>query len=278
MTRTDAHRPSAINPDEYSYIASDYYGPWAGESFKSDRERFRAHMERTGGKFATRHNSGTCHICGAAALYVAKFHHEPSNTYIVTGDDCAGKLEIGDKRTFKRFRAAVTHERKLVKGKAVAREVLALLGLSNAWRVYEAHNEHSPKAETIVADIVGRLVKWGNVSEPQAKLIGKLLADIANRSARETERAAKAAKLEYVGTIGERRDFALTVEYTASFEGAFGVVHVHGMRDAAGNLIVYKGNKLAEKGASLRIKATVKAHTEYKGVKQTVVSRPKELA
>jgi hypothetical protein len=46
------------------------------------------------------------------------------------------------------------------------------------------------------------------------------------------------------------------------------------MRDMNGNVVVYVGKKLGDAGEKLVMKATIKSHEEYKGVKQTKVSRP----
>ena len=40
------------------------------------------------------------------------------------------------------------------------------------------------------------------------------------------------------------------------------------------NIVVYYGKALGEAGAEISMKATVKCHNEYNGVKQTVVNRP----
>jgi hypothetical protein len=282
MARTDAHRPSAINPEDYDFVACDYYDPWAAQMFMHERKFFRDHMERTVGKFATKHNSGTCHVCGAAAMYVAKYHHRPSNSYIVTGMDCAEKMDFGGTGSFKAFKAKVSHERKIMKGKAVAHEVLALLGMSDAYRVYEAGSYQEGKwlrEESIICEMVMNLVKYGKWSEKQAEFCRKLLGDIASRPQREAERAAQkeaeAAASNYVGNVGDRLSFDLVVQFVSSFETQFGIMHVHVMKDDAGNVIVYKGNRIAAKDEKVSLKATVKDHKEYKGVKQTVICRPK---
>lgn len=285
MPRTDAHRPSAINPAEYHYVACDYYGQtWGRDPFiEQERKNLRAHMERTGGRYAHKYNAGTCHICGAVALTVFKYHHESSNTYIVTGEDCAYKMEIGDPKVFKAVRRHIVNGRKVGKGKALAAETLALLGLSDAYRVYEAgyhmNEVNTRKQEEIVISIVGKLVKYRTMSEKQVELVRKLVSDIADRPRREAEAAARraeeVAKAEWIGTIGERVDLDLTVAFRTSFETQFGICHVHSMRDAAGNVVVYKGNRIAEKGQRITMKATIKEHAVYKDLKQTVVSRPK---
>ena len=282
MARTDAHRPSAINPEDYDFVACDYYGPWASLMFVHERKAFRDHMERTGGKHVEKYNSGSCHICGAAAMYVAKYHHRPSNTYIVTGMDCAEKMDFGGTGAFRKFRTQVSHERKIYKGKALAKEVLALLGLSDAWKYYEngAFQEGKwGREESIIQSIVAKQVRYNGMTEKQADLVRKLLGDIADRPRKEAERAAQrvaeVAASDWIGQVGERLVLDLTVSYTTNFETQFGIMHVHSMRDDKGNVVVYKGGRIADKGQRIRIKATVKEHGTYKDLRQTIVSRPK---
>lgn len=275
--RTDGHRPSAINPEEYVFVACDYFGPYGGIMMAQERKSFRLHMERTGGKHARKENSGTCYICGAVAMYVARYYHRPSNTYIVTGEDCSYKMDMGQPEAFKVLRAEVSHERQITKGKAVAREMLALLGLSDAYRVYEARDEG--REESIIYSIVAKLIQYGNMSEKQAALLAKLLGDIATRTVRQAEyaakRAAEVATSNWIGEKGQRRDFELTVTFTTSFETQFGTLHVHNMTDAAGNVVVYKGGRrIAARGETIKVKATIKEHGTYKDVKQTVIARP----
>jgi hypothetical protein len=49
--------------------------------------------------------------------------------------------------------------------------------------------------------------------------------------------------------------------------------YVATMRDEQDNVLVSMGSFRPEEGAELSIKATVKEHTEYKGMKQTRVQR-----
>ena len=64
-----------------------------------------------------------------------------------------------------------------------------------------------------------------------------------------------------------------------------GKVYIHGMKDAAGNVLIHKGNALLvdiidgyprqiKKGEHIRFSATVKEHGVRDGVQQTIVSRP----
>jgi hypothetical protein len=93
--------------------------------------------------------------------------------------------------------------------------------------------------------------------------------------------AVNAAK-SYVGVIGERSEFIAKVVSVKTFHGQSFGYGDSGLRtmtvleDEAGNKLVY-WNHVGSKGEKVRFKATVKAHSEYKGVKQTVLSRAKVL-
>jgi hypothetical protein len=53
---------------------------------------------------------------------------------------------------------------------------------------------------------------------------------------------------------------------------------VTGIRDTNGNIIIHKGSKPNwEKGEVVIVKATVKAHNDRNGVKQTIITRPKVI-
>jgi len=190
-TRTDAHRPSAINPLDYQFVAHDYYGSAFGmdEALKGERNAFRAHMASTGGKFSGHEHGGTCFVCGAAAMYVAKFFHPKSNTYIVTGEDCANKMHMGDARAFRSFRDKVGEVREAAAGKLKAQKTLDAAGLNKAWDIYVAGA--NTDAEMIVRDIVAKLVKYGSISEKQEAFIARLLRQIADAPAIAAQRAAE---------------------------------------------------------------------------------------
>lgn len=278
IIRTDIHRPSAIIPEDYDYVSCDYYGQYAELWMGAERQAFRAHMERTGGRYSNHEHGGTCHICGAHAMWVAKFWHRDTNTYIVTGMDCAAKMDMGDAVAFRSAKKRVAAGRKLMRGKAKAQEILTARGLDAAWAIYTATDcSAHEREENIVADIVGKVVQYGSVSDRQADFLAKLVnVDIPQRAARKAARAEQNARSEHVGTVGERRDFDLTVRFVTSVETRFGVMWITSMTDADDNIVIYKGQSLGvERGATVKMAATVKEHGEYKGAKQTIVARPK---
>jgi hypothetical protein len=122
--------------------------------------------------------------------------------------------------------------------------------------------------------------EFGGLTEGQHKAV---LGMIARGEARVAERAkarADALKVDadtsgWIGTVGERRMFDLTVRLVIEMEGQYGFSYLHVMNDAAGNVVVYKGTKkLADRGGSVTVKATVKEHDVRDGVRQTKIARP----
>lgn len=99
---------------------------------------------------------------------------------------------------------------------------------------------------------------------------------------------------EWVAEPKKRIDLTLTLVNDYVYEGCSysyydsGIRHIYTLRDEDGNCLVWKTQKVidfydkesdewidAEVGDTIEMKATVKEHSEYKGTKQTVITRPK---
>lgn len=125
------------------------------------------------------------------------------------------------------------------------------------------------------------LKTFGGLTEKQGLAVRNILAKNAERKA---QYRAEALTKVHVGTVGERRDFDLTVRFVTYFETQWGTTWVFVMEDAEGNVVVYKGSSWlyneqknqADKGDKITLKATVKEHGERDGVKQTIIARPKQ--
>lgn len=230
MARTDIHRPSVINPADYDFVAYDYYGPGNDDlGLAAERMAFRAHRERTGGTFSGHEHGGSCHVCGANALYVAKFHHAASNTYIVTGEDCAEKMHMGDARRFRAFRTKVREGLEAIAGKNKAKAVLERAGHGKAWDLYTAENRDGWKyEEATINDIVCKLVRYGSISGKAMNYLGVLLDKLAKRdeveAAREAARAAERATAVDVPVTSGRVTVSGEVLTLKGVETAFGYV------------------------------------------------------
>jgi hypothetical protein len=119
----------------------------------------------------------------------------------------------------------------------------------------------------------------GGLSEGQVNAARGMMAKSAARAAeRLAQRNAPATSGQHVGTIGQREEFTLTINRVMELDGMYGVTYFHTCTDVAGAIIVYKGSaELGEVGATVRVKATIKEHTAYNGVAQTIINRPKVL-
>lgn len=99
------------------------------------------------------------------------------------------------------------------------------------------------------------------------------------------KRESNRAQSEYVGTVKERFETQVTVKRVAEFDTEYGLMRIIVLLDLDGNILVWKtstGYDLAnyyydnlDSGLThiFKIKATVKEHQEYKGAKQTAITR-----
>lgn len=272
--RSDIHRPSVIVPDDYQFIGLEYQGPFTAELTLIDRAIIREHMTRTGGTYSRHEHGGNCHVCGAHALYTAIFYHVPSNVYVRTGMDCADKLGYGGDG--EQFRKIVRNALDAIAGKRKAEAFLASVDLVRAWAIYtdnlRTEAARLPWAVVTLCDIVGKLVRYGSISDKQVAFVRKLVSQIDAPAA-----APAASTSKHLGTVGVRQDWTATVTFKASYDSAFGTVLITGLVDDSGNVLIVKGSTpfAADKGARVTFRATVKAHNVREGVAQTIVNRAK---
>jgi hypothetical protein len=138
-------------------------------------------------------------------------------------------------------------------------------------------------AETEVTDEFGTTLKnlaeykWVPVKKASlAAYLGQFLRQID----RKAQEAALNGKRVYVGTVGQRAVFGpLTCVRCHSYETQFGWQNINVFEDADHNLLVWKtGSYSANVGDVVTLKGTVKEHNDYRGTKQTILSRCKEVA
>jgi len=198
LVRTDVHRPSAIEPADYDYVAFECV-PKSGDllgdcGFQlAERAKIRTHFECTGGTYSQHAHGGNCMVCGNAnAIYTVLFHHRPSNTYVRMGQDCAEKVDAQYPRDmFVSFKRTAEEERRARAGKAKARRFLEDRSLAAAWAVWEASGPSPSDDHFTVKDVVSKLVRYGSISEKQVGFLRFLLRKIADRPQVEARRAAE---------------------------------------------------------------------------------------
>jgi len=246
--RTDAHRPSQIIPSDYEYVAvwtMNIQGFGDAQFMLQERETVRRHMERTKGNYAHVNTTGSCQVCGnVQAIFLALFYHAKSNEYIRVGVNCAQKLDMSlDEDKMNMFRRQLADAREAQAGKRKAIAILSDAGLIAAWEIFTAefpkHTTDCKAAgvnkfgddngvenactcdreirirafdnyeERTIRDIIGKLVKYGNISDAQKGFISKLLGNITRRPIIEAQRAAEReaaapvveGRHEVVGTV-----------------------------------------------------------------------------
>jgi hypothetical protein len=82
---------------------------------------------------------------------------------------------------------------------------------------------------------------------------------------------------EYQGEVGEKIEVFVTVEKAIALDGYYGPSTMHIMRDDDGNCYVWTTTaKSWEAGSEHLIAGTIKELKQYKGTKQTVLTRCRE--
>lgn len=115
----------------------------------------------------------------------------------------------------------------------------------------------------------------------------ELYKKIQEKIAKQAELDAQKAISNFVGNIGEKVTVTGTVKIAGGYETDFGYVRIYKFTDKNGNTYVWKtstyiyaednnGNQVAsEELKEITIAGTIKAHNEYNGEKQTVLTRCK---
>jgi hypothetical protein len=117
---------------------------------------------------------------------------------------------------------------------------------------------------------------WQRTNQPIDRLLEE--REAVRKSDEEALRAKDLANAAHVSSIGERLDFGcLTLANHTGYHDQYGYVTVQTFRDEMGRLIIYKGKAPIDCSVDerVRVTATVKDHSEYCGVKQTIIIRPK---
>lgn len=171
------------------------------------------------------------------------------------------------------------------------------LGRSNAWSetgfiCYECggsgltditEKEYDP---VYLAKLEARRAKKAAKAAVEAAEIREQI-ELRDKELAERERAAeeRRANSEYIGKEGDKLEIEVKLNFRAhyrvpSFRG-YGEdsITCYNFSDVNGNTLVWKtsGSLGAEDGDTVKIKATIKRHAEYKGEKQTELSRVKIL-
>lgn len=94
------------------------------------------------------------------------------------------------------------------------------------------------------------------------------------------EREAKPVS-QWIGEIGERWELSLTIKATKFIESQYGCTTLHIMEDASGNVFKWFASNADYTdeigGEAIRFNVGIKAHQEYKGSHDTLLTRVREI-
>jgi hypothetical protein len=161
-------------------------------------------------------------------------------------------------------------------------------------------NVRNLEPRTFFDKIYLSILKWGAPTQGQADAIRRI---IDQEDAKKAEWAARDARSEHIGVVGDKIEVEAVVYFQTGFSSQWGCTTITGFR-AGDNIIIHKGTppkvdgakperwnsrydetthtwvqydfkREIAKGDRVILKATIKEHSERNGVKQTIVTRPK---
>lgn len=144
---------------------------------------------------------------------------------------------------------------------------------------YEA-NRSSPFQ--LWVDFSRSLDTYGKLSEKQVACV---LKAVDKQAAKRAQWQAERSNSKHVGEVGDRLESVVTVErvtpvgITPAHYYAPAVMDIITMRDENGNAIIWKttSNHGLERGQTLTLRGTVKAHNTWNNEAQTILTRCKEI-
>jgi hypothetical protein len=121
------------------------------------------------------------------------------------------------------------------------------------------------------------IARSGNVAGKTLGMAAAIFGAYEREQAREVARrelANKTAASVHVGVVKGRLDLTLTCTKVIDLESQWGATHLHMFTDASGNAFKwFASSERLDVGAEYTVRATVKAHGEYKGRLETVLTR-----
>lgn len=141
-------------------------------------------------------------------------------------------------------------------------------------------SEKPAKWETFELE-VKNLIEYNNLGEVHKK--GKVWEGGYEELVSYVNNARKKITPEsnWIGEAGERKDLELKIISSFGIETSFGWSCINKLQDAEGNIFIWKtGMDLADaygRGEVIKLKGTIKEHSEYRDEKQTVLTRCKVM-
>lgn len=199
--RNDLHSPTSFRPEDYVYLGAFDNWPTHG-SFLGNRASYdtpfgevdayswshacyvggRRLLEEEGCKVNFKDGNSQCDHCGARIRYVAVYLHNLTNEAVAVGSTCAEERFGCDTRRdydMKKLRETAALKRyEDVKVARAAKFVAANCPELESW-ILDA--KIASGVSSIFADIAGKLIQYGSLTEKQISFMHRLLREYMER-------------------------------------------------------------------------------------------------
>jgi hypothetical protein len=123
---------------------------------------------------------------------------------------------------------------------------------------------------------VKKILQMGYVPSRKEGLAASIVGSYYMHVQKELQTKTEKQESNHIGTIKERiKGMKLVYVGRNGFDSEFGYTFIHTLKDAAGNVFKwFSTNDIdADFGTEITLDGTVKKHDEYKGLKQTILTR-----
>lgn len=235
---------------------------------------------------------GCCAFCGMPLVY----HYiikDINGTLFPVGCECVAKTgDAGLESQVKALKKENAKEKREIK-KAIKRNIALeerkakIQGRLDKFaseypEVYQFLSGETVKenCQPIWHSFMYNLKTWGNLTENQIKCVEKAIIDSKKPQVIS----------HWIGIVGGKITTTLTIDKILTFPcssfhyGDRNSIDCYILKDENGNIFIYKSKALQEDkksgvflhaGQIVNVTASIKAHEEYKGVRQTIIQRPK---
>jgi len=162
--------------------------------------------------------------------------------------------------------------------------------LSKGFKPYKIHKDSYDMAQAVIAFTQSMEVKsdydWNlkvacskeSLERRDLGVVASAVSAYQRHLGIQVEQQKARTESAHFGAIGQRLDVTLTVTKQIAFDTMYGSSFMYLFRDENGNVVKWTTTSGGlDIGTTYAIKGTVKEHAEYKGIKQTVLTRCKVL-
>lgn len=255
-----------------------------------------------------------CPKCGGKG-YIPGYEHVDGGVCFMCGGSGRGRRSVIvrtreynqkliDTRLEKARKTAGERNAKYLKSRGFSVEGFAWIVMGNTFEIKEQlkaagarwdntfgwHFDHEvPEFSTVRISIEDKLTRLNVDAEDYEDTIGRYYNDgtlsfgdeypitLYLKELKEHWEANNAPETEWFGSIKDKVDLAVTLIRRGSYDTMYGTTFVYTFEDTQGHQLVWKTGTYLDQdmGSQVSLKGTIKAHNEYKGIKQTELTRCK---